>query len=116
VFWLALSYIICDTYDDTSVIVTDKDHDSFKQKTNLTLTSLNQWFYINQLLLNITKINIIKCTLITTAHVPLDIYYKDNVIDEVKSTIFLGMHTDNHMNWENHVEQILPELSAACSQ
>ena len=35
--------------DDTSVIVTDKDHDSFKQKTNLALTSLNQEFYINQL-------------------------------------------------------------------
>ena len=33
--------------DDTSVTVTDKDHDSFKQKTNLTLTSLNQSFDIN---------------------------------------------------------------------
>jgi hypothetical protein len=26
--------------DDTSFIVTDKNHDSFKQKTNLALTSL----------------------------------------------------------------------------
>jgi len=92
--------------DDTSVIVTDKDHDSFKQKTNLALTSLNQWFYINQLVLTITKTNVIKFTPKTTAHVPLDIYYKDNVIDEVKSTKFLGMHIDNHMNWKNHVEQI----------
>ena len=41
--------------NDTSVIVTDKDHESFKQKTNLALTSLNQWFYINQLALNTTK-------------------------------------------------------------
>jgi len=49
--------------DETSVIVTDKDHDSFKQKTNLALTSLNQWFYINQLVLNIAKTNIIKFTL-----------------------------------------------------
>jgi len=24
------------------------------------------------------------------------------------------MHIDNHMNWKNHVEQILPKLSAAC--
>ena len=100
--------------DDTNVIVTDKDHDSFKQKINLTLTSLNQWFYINQLVLNITKTNKIKFTPKTTAHVPSDIYYKDNVIDEVKSTVFLGMHTDNHMNWKNHVGQILPKLSAAC--
>ena len=28
--------------DDTSVVVTDKNHDRFKQKTNLPLTSLNQ--------------------------------------------------------------------------
>jgi len=99
--------------DDTSVIVSDKDHDSFKQKTNLALTSLNQWFYINQLVLNITKTNVIKFTPKTTAHVPLDIYYKDNVIDDVKGTKFLGMHIENHMNWKNHVKQILPKLSVA---
>jgi len=53
--------------DDTSVIVSDKDHDSFKQKTNLALTSLNQWFYINHLVLNNTKTNVIKFTPKTTA-------------------------------------------------
>jgi len=100
--------------DDTGVIVTDKDRDSFKHKTNLALTSLNQWFYINQLVLNITKTNVTKFTPKTAAHIPLDIYYKDNVIDEVKGTKFLDMHIDNHMNWKNHVEQILPTLSAAC--
>ena len=45
---------------------------------------------------------------------PLDIYYKNNVTDEVKSTKFLHMHIDNHMNWKNHADQILPKLSAAC--
>ena len=33
--------------DDTNVIVADKDHDSFRPKTNLVMTSPNQWFYIN---------------------------------------------------------------------
>ena len=65
-------------------------------------------------MLNITKTKVIKFTPKTTAHVPLDIYYKDNVTDDIKSTKFLGMHIDNHMNWKNHVEQILPKLSAAC--
>ena len=90
--------------DHTSVIVTDKDRQSFKQKTNLALTSLKQWFYINQLMLNITETNVIKFTPKTITHVPLDINYKDNVIDEVKSTKFLGMHIHNLMNWKNHVE------------
>jgi len=64
--------------------------------------------------LNITKTNVMKFTPHTTTHVPLDIYYKDKVIDEVKGTKFLGMRTDNHMNWKNHVEQIPPKMSAAC--
>jgi hypothetical protein len=51
---------------------------------------------------------------ITSVHVPLDMYYKDNLIDEVKSTKFLGMYIDNHMNWKDHIEQILPKLSVAC--
>jgi len=72
--------------DDTNFVVTDKDHDSFKQKTNL--TSLCQWFFINHVI-NVAKTNVLKFKALTTAHVPLDIYYKDNVIDEVKSTKFL---------------------------
>ena len=99
---------------DKSVTVTDKDHDSFKQKKNLALTSLNQWFYINQLALNITKSNVIKFVPKNAVHIPLDTYYKDNLIDEVKSTVFLGMHIDNRMNSKNHVEQNLPKLIAAC--
>ena len=99
--------------DDTNVIVADKDHDSFKQKTNL--TRLSQWFCINHPVLNVTKTNVLKFNPKTTAHVPLDIYYKDNVIDEVKSTKFLGMHTENHMNWKNHAERILSKLSGSCS-
>ncbi len=87
--------------DDTIFVVTDKVHDSFKQKKYLALTSLCQWLYINQLVLNFSKTNIKKFTPKTTAHVPLDIYYKDNVIDEVESTKFVGMHIDNHMDCKN---------------
>jgi hypothetical protein len=84
------------------------------QKINLSLTSLNQWFYINQLVLNITTTNVIKFIPKTTAYVSLGIYYKDNVIDEVKSAKFLCMLINNQMNWKNHVGQVLPKLSAAC--
>jgi hypothetical protein len=100
--------------DDISVIVTDKDYNSFEQKTNLALTCLDRWFHVNQLVLNITKTNVIKFTPITSVHVSLDIYYKDNLIDEVKSTEILGMYIGNHMNWKNHIEQTLPKLSVAC--
>jgi len=41
--------------DDTRFIAADKDGDCFKRKTNLTLTILSEWFYINHLVLNIAK-------------------------------------------------------------
>jgi hypothetical protein len=72
--------------DNKSVLVTNKDYTSFKQKINLALTSLDQWFTTNQLVLNITKTNVIKFTPKTTVHVPLDISFKDDVLDEVNST------------------------------
>jgi len=62
--------------DDTNVLVTDKDYTRFKQKMNLALTSLDQWFSANQLVLNITKTNVIKFTPKATEHVPLGISYK----------------------------------------
>jgi len=100
--------------DDTSVLVTDKDFTKFKQKMNLALMILDQWFIANQLVLNITKTNVIKFTLKTRVHAPLGISYKNYVLVEVNSTKFLGIHIDSHMNWKIHIEQISHKLSVAC--
>jgi len=32
---------------------------------------------------------------------------------QAKGTKFGGLHIDNHMNWKQHIDQILPKLSAA---
>ncbi len=100
--------------DDTSVLVKDKDYNKFKQKMNLTLTSLDQWFTANQLILNITKTKVIKFAPKTIAHVPLVISYKCQVLDEVNNTKFLGIHMDSNMNWKIHIEQITHKLNVAC--
>jgi hypothetical protein len=39
--------------DDTSVLIMDKNVEDFKQKVNLTLFSVSQWFDANQLVSNI---------------------------------------------------------------
>jgi hypothetical protein len=73
--------------DNTSVLVTNKDYTIFKQKMNLALTTSDK-----------------------LVQVPLDISFKDNVLGEVNSTKFLGMHINNHMNWKTHIEQISHKL------
>jgi len=30
------------------------------------------------------------------------------------NTKFLDLQTGNHMHWKNHIEQVIPKLSAAC--
>jgi hypothetical protein len=44
----------------------------------------------------------------------LAIEYADKFIEEAIITKFLGMQIDNHLNWKNHIDQILPKLGAAC--
>ena len=44
----------------------------------------------------------------------LNIGHKDKYIEEAVNLKFLGIQTDNHLNWKNHIDQIVPKLSAAC--
>jgi hypothetical protein len=30
------------------------------------------------------------------------------------NTKFLGLQIDNHLNWQNHTNQLVPELTSAC--
>jgi hypothetical protein len=45
---------------------------------------------------------------------PLNIGYNDKYIEESVNTKFLGLQIDNHLNWKNHIDQLVPELSSAC--
>jgi IS1 family transposase len=47
-------------------------------------------------------------------HCALNIGHKGKYIKETVNTKFLGMHLDNHLNWKNHTDQIIPKLSTAC--
>jgi hypothetical protein len=47
-------------------------------------------------------------------HCALTIGYKDKNIEEVVNAKYLGLHLDNHLNWNNNIDQIIPQISAAC--
>jgi hypothetical protein len=44
----------------------------------------------------------------------LHIGYKEKYIEETVKTKFLGLHIGNHLNWKNHIDQMIPKLSGAC--
>jgi hypothetical protein len=35
-------------------------------------------------------------------------------IQESVNTKFLGLQIDNHLNWTNHIDKLIPKLSGAC--
>ena len=49
-----------------------------------------------------------------TSHSRLHISYKEKYIEGKLNTKFLSLQIDNHLNWKNQIEQMIPKLSAAC--
>jgi hypothetical protein len=95
--------------DDTSIIISSKNLD-FCMLSNRVLSLMSKWFAANMLTLNLDKTNIIKFTTVNVPQCPLSIGYNDKYIKESAQTKFLLLQIDNHLNWENHIDQLIPKL------
>jgi predicted metallopeptidase len=71
-------------------------------------------FAANNLALSLDKINTMKFITNTSAHSTLHIGYKEYYVVETVNTKFIGLQIDNHINWMNHTEKMIPKLSGAC--
>ena len=99
--------------DDTSILITENNYEDLNQMLKLALDCSNRWFKANQLVLNLTKTNIIKFSPSHFFQPQLIIDHNNTTISEVPSTKFLGVQIDNHLIWKCHIDQILPKLSTA---
>jgi hypothetical protein len=66
------------------------------------------------LALNLDETNIIKCTTNKTLQYDLSIGYNEKHIQKSINTKFLGLQTENHLNWKNHIDLMIPKLSGEC--
>jgi len=48
-----------------------------------------------------------------SSHSALHIDYKEKCIEKAENTTFLDLQIDNHINWKNHIEEMIPKLSRA---
>jgi hypothetical protein len=85
--------------DDTSILVTGKNHCALKHKVTGTLSLIADWVTANKFVLNINKTNIIN-----VAPKQLAVSFGNLVINEVPEIQFLGIQINNKMNWKSHVE------------
>jgi hypothetical protein len=70
-----------------------------------------KWFAANNLALNLNTINIIKFIIKNSSHSTLNIGYKKKYIEESVNTNFLSLQIYDHINWKNHIKEMIPKLS-----
>jgi hypothetical protein len=97
--------------DDASVMIASRNYKNFCSVTNSILSHIIKWFAANKLVLNLDKTNITQFVTKDTTHTTLCIGYTQKYIEETVNTKFLGLKTDNHLNWKNHTEKTSPKLS-----
>lgn len=97
--------------DDSNLFHSGSNKDLLIQQINQDLNNLDIWCRSNTLSLNINKTHFIFFNQVgnDTCHLQIG----NRQLSEVQSTLFLGIHIDNKLNWHKHIEHVQKKL---CSQ
>lgn len=99
--------------DDTSIFKSDKDLKNLFEHTNKELAKLSCWFQANKLSLNIkkTKYMLFKAK---NKYIPIgdfSIMIDSKNIEKVTTTIFLGVHITEHLDWKIHANHVALKMA-----
>ena len=97
-----------------SVGLNCNNYKSLTSRLNEVLSHMIKWFASDNLFLTLDQMNITKLKTKNSSHSTLCIGYKEKYTEDTVNTKFLGLPTDNHINWKNHIEQMIPKLSGEC--
>ena len=95
--------------DDTSAIIKDKCMTTFQEKTNKTMQQLKTWFKYNGLILNETKTHFVLFHTRQNKNNPMTIDINHFKLDH--ETIFLGLHLNENLNWDGHIQNLIKTLN-----
>jgi hypothetical protein len=97
--------------DDTTLVIKGTDINNFENEINTALRDIIEWLELNNLQINVdkTKFMLFKSYKSKIHHVVV----KHNLqqVEEVTSTVFLGMTLDTHCNWKEHVNTVCIKLN-----
>lgn len=99
--------------NNTSILITTRNFEDFFSVSNLVLSCMIEWFKANKLVLTLGKTNIIKPVTLNSSIYTLTTGYKDKYTEETVYTHFV-LQLNSHLNWKDHIGQMIPKLSAAC--
>ena len=66
-----------------------------------------KWFAANNLVLSLDQMYIMKFITKNSTQSTFHTGYKEKSTEEIMNTKFLGLQIDNHINWKNHIGQMI---------
>lgn len=98
--------------DDTSLIFSEENEEIILHKVHTALDALNEYFSVNDLLLNVLKTQ----TLIfgNRTEKSTALYYNGGELKSLESMRFLGVEVDKRLDWKAHIECLARSISRYC--
>jgi hypothetical protein len=100
--------------DDTSVIVTSPNPKDFQTNMVTAFNNVNKWFKANLLSINVDKTRHIQFKTKNKPTLDISIVCNENLVTYLPKIKFLGIHIHDSINWNYHIDYIIPKLSTAC--
>lgn len=98
--------------DDTTLYYKSKDISELFRNVGRDLYNLNDWFRANKLSLNVGKTNYMLFSKHQTRPPDMVLSIGDEVLKQVNSTKFLGLHIDDCLKWDKHIEHCRKKISS----
>ena len=105
--------------DDTSLCYQSSDINVLNEAINNDLKQLDTWLQGNKLSLNVAKTNSMlvstkqKHNILKSRNEDLDLKIRDNELEIIQKTKYLGVQIDNSLNWKEHIKTVSTKVSRA---
>ena len=100
--------------DNTSITVTSQNLGNFETKIDKIIGDINNWFKVNQLILNYNKTHYLQFNTKNSWDYDFKLNYQGNDDKSSSNTKFLGLIIDDFLSWEAHIDQMMSKLHTAC--
>lgn len=99
--------------DDIAIVVTPRNNDisTHENEINTTIYTIMNWLDMNNLHVNLDKTNYVQFKTKGGIKLNMNIHYKNNILNELNSTKFVGFHLDENLSFEIHVENVCSRLN-----
>ena len=105
--------------DDTSLCYQSSDINQLNEAINYDLKQLDSWLQGNKLSLNVAKTNSMLVStkqmhnILKSRNEDLHLKLRDNELEIIQETKYLGVQIDNSLNWKEHIKTVSTKVSRA---